>query len=477
MWEGNKLSKEKHVRKPHIFEVIVVLVLFLAIAFSFTSVFELPIQLALFIALFIVILLGLRLGYTYNDLQEALKGGISNGLDAVLILIAVGALIGTWIAGGIVPSIIYYGLEFIHPSVFLLATLFLCAITSLATGTSWGTAGTAGIAMVAIGEGLGIPLPMVVGAVLSGAYFGDKLSPLSDSTVLSSSMSKVDIIEHIKSLLYVSIPAFVISGLAFTIVGFTYASDQVDLARVDSVMTAMSDTFNVSWYMLVPAVVVIILLAIKKPAVPTITFGALLGVIWAALFQNMEFISALGTAYNGFSMESGNEFLNELLNRGGITGMLGSIVVILLGLGFGGLLNHIGALQVIVDSLTKFITNTGRLSVSTLATAFLSNVFGCAMYVSLILTPKIMEKNYDRLKVDRRVLSRNTEVGGTLTSGMVPWSDNGIFMVAMFGVPTLQYLPYMWLSFTAIILVIIYGYTNKFIWYTDDQEESQTNAV
>ncbi|WP_163970386.1 Na+/H+ antiporter NhaC [Oceanobacillus halotolerans] len=471
------MSKEKHVRKPHIFEVIVVLVLFLAIAFSFTSVFELPIQLALFIALFIVILLGLRLGYTYNDLQEALKGGISNGLDAVLILIAVGALIGTWIAGGIVPSIIYYGLEFIHPSVFLLATLFLCAITSLATGTSWGTAGTAGIAMVAIGEGLGIPLPMVVGAVLSGAYFGDKLSPLSDSTVLSSSMSKVDIIEHIKSLLYVSIPAFVISGLAFTIVGFTYASDQVDLARVDSVMTAMSDTFNVSWYMLVPAVVVIILLAIKKPAVPTITFGALLGVIWAALFQNMEFISALGTAYNGFSMESGNEFLNELLNRGGITGMLGSIVVILLGLGFGGLLNHIGALQVIVDSLTKFITNTGRLSVSTLATAFLSNVFGCAMYVSLILTPKIMEKNYDRLKVDRRVLSRNTEVGGTLTSGMVPWSDNGIFMVAMFGVPTLQYLPYMWLSFTAIILVIIYGYTNKFIWYTDDQEESQTNAV
>ncbi|MFD1361887.1 Na+/H+ antiporter NhaC [Lentibacillus salinarum] len=461
--------EERQIRKPNLLEVSVVLILFLAIAFSFTGMFDLSIQLALFIALFIVILLGLRLGYKYNELQDALKDGISSGLDAVLILVAVGALIGTWIAGGIVPSIIYYGLEFIHPNVFLLATLILCAVTSLATGTSWGTAGTAGIAMVGVGEGLGIPLPMVVGAVLSGAYFGDKLSPLSDSTVLTASMAKVDIIEHIRSLLYVSVPAFVISGAAFTIVGFTYAADHVDLNRVESIMTAMGSTFNIGWWMLIPAVVVIVLLAMKKPAVPTISFGALLGVIWAVLFQNTDFIAALNTAYEGFSIESGHAFMDELLNRGGITGMLGSIVVILLGLGFGGLLNHIGALQAIVDAFANFIKNTGRLSVSTLLTGFFSNVFGCAMYVSLILTPKIMEKNYDRLNVDRRVLSRNTEVGGTLTSGMVPWSDNGIFMVAMFGVPTLQYVPYMWLSFAAIILVVIYGYTNKFIWYVEEE--------
>src|SRR5690625_329898 len=185
-----KINKEDTC-KTNIFEVITVLILFLAIAFSFTGIFDLPIQLALFIALFLVVLLGLRLGYTYHDLQEAMKGGISSGLEAVLILIVVGALIGTWIAGGIVPSIIYYGLEIIHPSVFLLAALLLCSITSLATGTSWGTAGTAGIAMVGVGEAMGIPLPMIVGAVLSGAYFGDKLSPLSDrdrkSTRLNSS--------------------------------------------------------------------------------------------------------------------------------------------------------------------------------------------------------------------------------------------------------------------------------------------------
>ncbi|HLS09218.1 Na+/H+ antiporter NhaC [Lentibacillus sp.] len=466
-------NQESNRRHPTILEVLILLVLFLAIAFSFTGIFDLSIQLALFIALFLVIMLGLRLGYKYDDLQEALKNGIFNGLEAVLILIAVGALIGTWIAGGIVPSIIYYGLEFIHPSIFLLATVILCAVTSLATGTSWGTAGTAGIAMVGVGEGLGIPLPLVVGAVLSGAYFGDKLSPLSDSTVLTASITKVNIVEHIKSLLYVSIPALVISGTIFTIVGFTYTADNVDLSRVESIMTAIGDTFNISWIMLIPALIVIILLAMKKPAVPTIAFGALLGAVWAWIFQNMDFISALNTAYEGFNLQSGNEFMDELLNRGGITGMVGSVMVIILGLGFGGLLNYIGALQVLVGSFTKLIKNTGRLSISTLITGFLSNVFGCAMYVSLILTPKIMEKNYDRLNVDRKILSRNTEVGGTLTSGMVPWSDNGIFMAAMFGVPVLQYLPFMWLNFAAIILVIIYGYTNKFIWYIEKDPESE----
>ncbi|UCZ53568.1 Na+/H+ antiporter NhaC [Bacillus shivajii] len=458
------------IRKPTLFEVIIVLGLFLVIAFSFTSTFELPIQLALFISLFIVILLGKRLGYSYESLQEAIKAGISRGLDAVLILIAVGALIGTWIAGGIVPSIIYFGLETIHPSIFLLATLIICCLTSLATGTSWGTAGTSGIAMVAIGEGLGIPMPMVVGAVLSGAYFGDKFSPLSDSTVLTASMSKVDVIDHIRSMLYVSIPAFVVSAIAFTVVGFTVIDGTVDQQRINSILSSMDDTFNISLLMLIPAAIVIILLAMKKPAVPTIAFGSLLGVIWAVFFQSMDFVPALETSYNGFTIASGSEFLDDLLNRGGIVSMLGGIVVILLGLGFGGVLNHIGALQVIVDSFTRFITNTGRLSVSTLLTGFFANVFGCAMYVSLILTPKIMEKNYDKLKVDRKVLSRNTEVGGTLTSGMVPWSDNGIFMVALFGVPTLAYLPYMWLSFAAIFFVILYGYTGKFIWYTEENQ-------
>ncbi|AFI28905.1 antiporter [Bacillus sp. A053] len=456
----------KDVRLPTLFEIIIVLGSFLALVMSFTVFLDLPIQLALFISWFIAMILGIRLGYTYKDMQNAILHGISNGLEAVLILVSVGALIGTWIAGGIVPTLIYYGLEFIHPSIFLLATLIICSIMSVATGTSWGTVGTAGIAMIAIGEGLGIPLPLVAGAILSGAYFGDKLSPLSDSTVLASSLSKVDVLDHVRAMLFLSVPAYVITAILFTITGFMYGGKNIDLDKVDFLKSSLQNTFDIHIWMLIPAVVVIVLLAMKKPSMPVIVIGALLGAIWAVAFQGMNPADAIATAYNGFSIKTDVEFLNGLLNRGGIVGMLSSLVVIIFGLGFGGLLEKLGVLKVIVSMFEKKLTSPGNVTLSTLIVAFLANIFGCAMYVSLILTPKIMEDSYDRLNLDRRVLSRNSEVGGTLTSGMVPWSDNGIYMAGILGVSTFSYLPFMWLSFVAIGLAIIYGYTGKFIWYT-----------
>jgi len=456
----------KDVRLPTLFEIIIVLGAFLALVLSFTVFLDLPIQLALFVSWFIAMILGIRLGYSYKDLQNAIVHGISNGLEAVLILVSVGALIGTWIAGGVVPTLIYYGLEFIHPSIFLLATLIICSIMSVATGTSWGTVGTAGIAMIAIGEGLGIPLPLVAGAILSGAYFGDKLSPLSDSTVLASSLSKVDVLAHVRAMLYLSIPAYVITAILFTAVGFMYGGKNIDLDKVEFLKSSLQNTFDIHIWMLIPAVVVIVLLAMKKPSMPVIVIGALLGAIWAVVFQGMDIAHAIATAYNGFSIKTDVEFLNGLLNRGGIVGMLDSLVVIIFGLGFGGLLEKLGVLKVIVSTFEKKLTSAGNVTLSTLIVAFLANIFGCAMYVSLILTPKIMEDSYDRLHLDRRVLSRNSEVGGTLTSGMVPWSDNGIYMAGILGVSTFSYLPFMWLSFVAIGLAIIYGYTGKFIWYT-----------
>ncbi len=462
----------KKARLPFMWEIILTLGLFLAIVFSFTAVFDLPIQLALFISWFLVMLLGVRLGHQYQEMQGAITKGISNGLEAILILIAVGALIGTWIAGGVVPSLIYYGLELIHPSIFLLATLLICSITSLATGTSWGTVGTAGIAMMAIGEGLGMPLPLVAGAVLSGAYFGDKLSPLSDSTILAASMSKVDVIAHVRAMLYLDIPAYLITAVLFTGAGFLYGGKNTDLEKVEFLKAALLEEFDIRVWMLVPAVFVILMLAFKKPSLPTIAMGSLLGAIWAFAFQGMNFFDAIGTAYNGFTINTGIEFTDTLLNRGGIEGMLSSVAVIILGLGFGGLLEHLGILKVIVASFERYLTSAGNVTLSTIAVAFLANVFGCAMYVSLILTPKIMEESYDNLHIDRRVLARNSEVGGTMTSGMVPWSDNGIFMAGILGISTLSYVPFMWLSFVSIALSIIYGYTGKYIWYVQKPETS-----
>ncbi|RPF52188.1 Na+/H+ antiporter NhaC [Aquisalibacillus elongatus] len=454
-------------RLPTLGEVGFVLVGFIVIMYLFIVQFELPIQLALLTVWFLIMIVGLRIGYTYYQMQNGIIKGITDGMEAVLVLISVGALIGTWIAGGIVPSIIYFGLTIIDPTIFLFAAFVICAITSLATGTSFGSAGTAGIAMMGIGASFGMPIALVAGAVISGCYVGDKLSPLSDTTVMTASLSKVNVIEHIKGMLYVSGPAFVIAGLLFIVMGFFYGGSG-DLSQAEQTMQSLSNYFNIAWYMLIPAAIVIALLAMKKPAIPVILFGALLGSIWAGLFQGLAPLEAFTSIYTGSTIESGVDFIDNLLNRGGITFMLEVIVLILFALGVGGLMEQTGILRAICVKLLSWADNAGKTTLSTMLSGFFGNFFGGAAYVSLITASKMTEENYDRLNLDRRLLSRNTEAGGTVTTPMVPWSDGGIFMAATLGVSTLTYLPFLWFNLLVVLISLIYGFSNKFIWYTND---------
>lgn len=467
-------------RLPTLPEVLFVLISFVLIMFLFIVQFELPIQLALLTTWFVIMAVGLRIGYSYFEMQRGILKGIYDGLEAVLILLSVGALIGTWIAGGIVPSIIYYGLTIIDPSIFLLAAFIICAITSLATGTSFGSAGTAGIAMMGIGISFGFPVALVAGAVISGCYVGDKLSPLSDTTVMTASLSKVNVIEHIKSMLYVSAPAFVIVGILFLTTGFFFNSGGGDLSQAESTMASLSEFFNISWFMIIPAAVVIILLALKMPSIPVILFGALLGSFWAFFFQDIAFLEAIRTMWTGSSISSGVEFIDELLNRGGITFMLEVIALILFALGVGGLMEQTGILRSICLRLLAWADNAGKTTLSTIISGFFGNFFGGAAYVSVITASKITEENYDDLGIDRRVLSRNTEAGGTVTTPMVPWSDGGVFMAATLGVSTLAYLPFLWFNFLVVIITALYGLTNTFIWHTKakdtDSKEMKENV-
>ncbi|MCL9783702.1 Na+/H+ antiporter NhaC [Vibrio sp. S4M6] len=454
--------KQVQPKRPSLAQVFLALGLFLLMAFSFTAKLDLPIQLALYIGWFIIMALGIWLGHSYKSLEESALHGIANGLGAVLILLAVGALVGTWIIGGIVPTIIFYGLESIHPSIFLLATMIICSLTSLATGTSWGSAGTAGIAMMGIGQGLGVPAPITAGAVLSGCYFGDKMSPLSDSVILASSMSGVEVVEHIRGMLPIASISYVITGIMFTAFGLHY-SGQMNTEHVQAVMDAMQQQFHITPWSFIPVIAVLGLLALRMPAFPVISFGAVLGVLWAVLFQHTEFLTAFRAAWQPLPIDTGVKFIDAILNRGGMYSMLGSVAVIVFGLGFGGLLEKVGVLDTIAGLFEHKVQSSGSLATSTIGTAFLANVFGSAMYVSLILTPKICAKNYDRLGYQRKNLSRNAEFGGTLTSGMVPWSDNGIYMASILGVATLAYAPYMWLSFVCIIITIITSYFGFFV--------------
>lgn len=456
-------------RLPTLFEVLFVLVTFVLIMFVFVVQLDIPIQLALLTTWFLIILVGLRIGYSYKEMQDGLLKGIYDGSEAVLVLISVGALIGTWIVSGVVPTIIYYGLSIIHPSIFLLAAFIVCAITSLATGTSFGSAGTAGIAMVGIGTSFGLPIALVAGAVISGCYVGDKLSPLSDTTVMTASLSKVNLIEHIKSMLYVSAPAFVIAGSLFLVTGLFFIDNSGDVTQAQATMAALDEFFNISWYMLIPAIIVIALLAMKMPSIPVILFGAFLGTIWAALFQGVPFLEAFNVLYSGGEIASGVEFIDELLNRGGIVFMLDVIVLILFALGVGGLMEKTGILRAICVKMLSWANNSGKITLSTIISGFFGNFFGGAAYVSIITASKITEESYDEHHIDRRILSRNTEAGGTVTTPMVPWSDGGVFMAATLGVSTLSYLPFLWFNFLVIIFTLIYGFTGKFIWYTKPQ--------
>lgn len=444
-------------QRPTLTQIILVLGSFLIIAYLSTSQFQLPIQLVLLTGWFLVLGLGFFLGYDYPSLESAAMSGIHKGSQSVFILMSVGLLVGTWIVAGIVPSIIYYGLKLIHPSVFLLTALIICSATSLGTGTSWGAAATAGIAMMGIGQSLGIPAPIVAGAVLSGVYFGDKLSPLSDSVVLASSMSEVNIVDHIKGMLPIGLTAYLITALLFGIVGLSY-SGQADLSQVQRVIACIEEHYTISPISFVPIIAVLFLLSRGLSAFPVITFGAFLGVLWAIVFQQTSWVDAIMAAYQPKAVDTGIDFVNRLLNQGGMLAMLESIVVILLGLGLGGLIEKIGILDVLTQRLAHWATRTSRMTNSTLIVAFLVNMFGSAMYVALILTPKVMIKHYDRLKMPRTQLSRNAEFGGTLTSGMIPWSDNGLFMASVLGVATLDYLPYMWLSFICLLITIASGY-------------------
>ena len=469
-------SSSTPIRLPGMAEVLAVMIGFIAIMFLSINVLDLPIQLALFASWFLVMALGVRLKIRYASMQEGLINGIHNGMEAVLVLTTVGALIGTWIAGGIVPSIIYYGLTVMDPQIFLFAAFIICALTSLATGTSFGTAGTAGVAMMGIGHSFGIPLPLVAGAVISGAYVGDKMSPLSDTTVMTASLCKVNLIDHIRSMMLVSAPAILIAGVLFLVVGFFFIDGDVDTSRATVAMQALETHFTISPWLLLPAVIVIGLLTRRFPAIPVITFGAVLGSICAWWAQDVSPVDAIRIAYDGNAMASDVEFLNTLLNRGGIQSMLGVVALILFALGLGGLMDRVGILKAISNGFLRWANNPGRLTLSTMLGGFFGNFFGGAAYVSLITASTITEKNYDDQGIDRRVLSRNAEAGGTVTTPMVPWTDGGVFMATTLGVSTMAYLPFLWYHMLVIAISLFYGYANIAIWRTTSSTEKATTS-
>ncbi|MGB5422668.1 MAG: Na+/H+ antiporter NhaC family protein, partial [Desulfobacterales bacterium] len=363
------MATKREKRDPYLWEALISilgLIVFISLAIvRYESDAQVPILLGAFVAAVI----GLRAGFTWKEIQTGMLDGITNSLQAIVILLIIGILIGVWILSGVVPTLLYYGLKILHPKIFLPAALIICSITSLATGTSWGTTGTIGIALIGIGEGLGFPLPVVAGAVLSGAYFGDKMSPLSDTTNLAPAMVGTDLYTHIKHMSYTTGVSYGITLVIEFVLGFFYGGGQANLEKVNQILTGINAQFNINPLMLIPPALVMILAIRKIPAVPGIAIGILSAGIIGVIFQGNTFGSLLSAAYGGYASSSGVESVDNLLTKGGFESMMYTVSLVICAMMFGGIMEKTKQLRVVVTVILKKAQSTGSLITATVLTA------------------------------------------------------------------------------------------------------------
>ena len=472
---GKNMSEEKKVRTPRnpkMWEALVSLGALIVIMAVGIIHYGVDPHVPMFIGVIVAALMAMRLGYDWDSIETAMKDGIYRALQAVLILMIVGLLIGVWIIGGVVPAMIYYGMKLLAPSIFLVAAVLITSITSLATGTSWGTMGTMGLALIGIAIGLGVPEPIAAGAVISGSYFGDKMSPLSDTTNLAPAMAGTDVITHVKMMMLPTGVAYGITLIVFGILGFTTISNNAaDESQIQAINHAMEANFNLNPLLLLPPVIVIVAVALKIPAIPGITLGIIAGVIMGLIFQPDAFGDYLDVGLNGVSREwiddvtfvssTGDEtlILDRLLNSGGILGMMFSVSMTIIAMMFGGIMETTHQLEVIVDKLLKMVKGPAGLVVLTEATCVVSNATMPEQYISIVVPGRMYAETYQKMGLHPKTLSNALEGAGTVTSALIPWNTCGVYIHNTLGIATGQYFVWAFFNWLMPIINILFAFT------------------
>lgn len=435
--------------------------LFIIVALVVTMQFwggdpHLPILFAAVVAALVAIF---GLGYTWKELEDGIVDTIKMAMQAILILMIIGMIIGTWILGGIVPTMIYYGLKILSPGIFLVATCILCSIVSLATGSSWTTAGTVGIALIGVGIGLGMNPGIVAGAIISGAYFGDKMSPLSDTTNLAPAMAGSTLFDHIRHMIYTTGPSLIIALILYAIIGMRYAGNELDTAAINEILVGIENNFNISLILLLAPILVIVMVIFKVPAMPGLIGGTVLGALFAFLFQGADMSSIVEAAHYGYYSETGVTVIDDLLSRGGLDSMMWTVSLILCAMSFGGVMETSGMLEAIAETILKMAHGTGSLVLATVITIIAMNMMAGDQYLAIVIPGRMYKQVYADRGLHPKNLSRVLEDAGTLTSPLVPWNSCGLFMSGTLGVATLVYLPYCFLNLINPFISIFYGFT------------------
>ncbi|MCR2045184.1 Na+/H+ antiporter NhaC [Anaerosalibacter massiliensis] len=417
-------------------------------------------------------------GFTWEDVQKAILYGCEIAMLPMLILMLVGILIASWILAGTIPTLIYYGLKALSPSVFLVTVCFICAVSSVSTGSSWTTAATFGVAFMGIGYGLNIPPAMTAGAIISGAIFGDKMSPLSDSTNLAAGVAEANLFEHIKSMLYTTGPAFIISLILYAILGLRFKGGIIDTKEIDIILNGLKENFFISPVTIIPAIVVVILAVKKVSGLAVMVIASLVGGVFAIVFQGYGLGEILRFMNDGFVSTTGIEQIDSLLSRGGLQSMMWTISLGFIALSFGGILEKTRVLEVLLEKMSGLVNNVRGLITTHVLSSIAVNLFTASQFMAILLPSRMLLPAYKNLNILPQVNSRTSEDSATVTSPLVPWGLCGVFFTGALGVPTVEYMPYVFLAYITPIIAIIYGITDKFIFREGDIESSQTyNAL
>ncbi len=431
-------------------------------------------QIALLLAAAVASVISIRNGGNWIDIRANIVETIGKAMPAILILLFIGALSGTWLMSGVIPVLIYYGLDVLHPSIFLFAAVFISSLVSLATGSSWSTVATIGVALLGIGNAMGINPSITAGAIISGAYFGDKMSPLSDTTNLAPAMAGTDLFTHIRYMMYTTVPTIIITFIIFLIIGFNLdiADKTVQIANVQKVI---SENFNLSlWLLLVPAFLIFIIVRKVMP-IPAMLLGTLVGGIFGIIFQHdivinysgitnnyaeASYKTLIGAMYGNFQVITSDPKMNDLFKTGGMAGMLPTIWLILSAMVFGGVMEAGGMLKRILQSIMKKVNSTGSLVASTAVSCIFFNATASDQYIAIVVPGRMFADVYKDKGYKPELLSRTLEDSGTVTSVLVPWNTCGATQSRVLGVSTIDYLPYAFFNLISPIMTILFAYLN-----------------
>lgn len=483
------IAKKKDVRFLHAITPIIVLGVIMLYGLViqpklFSNNVQLPLELIFMGATIYSVIQLFYLGFSWEEIQAAMVAKLKSGLPAIFVLFCIGLVIGCWVISGTIPMLIYYGIKIIQPSIIYLVAFLVPAVFSTLTGTSWGSAGTIGVVIIGIAGLIDANLAVTAGAIVGGAYFGDKLSPLSDTTNMAAIGAEVDLYEHIKAMFYTTLPAAIMCSIVYFILGFVFPPAVTSVGQNPEIletMAALESIFNFNIFLLIPPIIVLFGALKKKPTVPTLVVSAVTGCILAAMFQRFTVIDIFDTVLNGFKIEMVSWIKDTpvniitILERGGLYNLISPITITIIVFMFIGSLDLIDALPTVVERTTRFIKTRAQTILATLLCTSLCNALTSNQFATSFIIGASFKYKFDALKIPRKVLSRSMEDAGTMIEGMLPWTTTGVYMATTLGIPVVEYAPYHLLFIFSIIIACGLAITGKGCFYHQiDEEELST---